>query len=126
MEKGVREKGVRKNANKKNLGPRNRIKRGVYAEKGESILTLKRGEGGGTNIRGRSAEEGVHPTLQVAPNVTSTFHGKKGWHTEDGARLSTHKSVDGKKRIPPLPHRGHTGQSRKEEGVYEAGLEMGI
>ena len=97
MEKGVQEKGVRKNADEKNLGPRNRIKRGVYAEKGESILTFKRGEGGGANIRGRSAEEGVHPTLQVTPNVTSTFCGKKGWHTEDGARLLTHKLVDDKK-----------------------------
>ena len=37
---------------------RNRIKRGVYAEKGESILTFKRGEGGGANIRGDQLRKG--------------------------------------------------------------------
>ena len=41
-------------------------------------------------------EERIHLTLQVTSNVTSILCSKKGWHTEDGTRLSTHKLVDNK------------------------------
>jgi len=45
---------------------------------------------------------------------------------EDGTRLLAHKPVDDKKWIPFTPHRRHIGWSRKEEGVYEVGLKIGI
>ena len=45
---------------------------------------------------------------------------------ENGAGLSTHKSVDDKEWVSSTPHRRHTGWSRKEEGVHKAGPEIGI
>jgi len=110
----------------KSLGPCHRTKRGVYAEKGKSILAVKRRKGGSTDICGGPAKERVYPALQVAPDVASTLCGKKGRHMENSTRLSTHKPVDDKKWVPPAPHRRHTGWSRKEKGVYEVGFEMGI
>ena len=56
-------KRVREDASTKNLEPRHRTKEGVYAKKGEGILTIKRRKRGGTDICGRPAEERVHPTL---------------------------------------------------------------
>jgi len=45
---------------------------------------------------------------------------------ENGAELSTYKSVDDKEWVPFIPHRRYTGWSRKEEGVHKAGPEIGI
>jgi len=45
---------------------------------------------------------------------------------ENGAGLSTHKLVDDKEWVSSTPHRRHTGQSRKEEGIYKAGPEVEI
>jgi len=110
----------------KGLGPRNRIKRGVYTKKGESIFIIKGRERESASICGRSVTKRVHLSLQVTANVTSTFCGKKGWKKENGTRLLTHKPVDNKKRIPATTYRGHTRQSRKKEGVYEIGFEVGL
>jgi len=110
----------------KGLGPCYRTKRGVYTEEGKSILAIKGGKKGSTDICGGPAEERVYLTLQVAPDVASTLRGKKGRHMENGTRLSTHKPVDGKKWVPPTPHCRYTGWSRKEKGIYKAGFEMGI
>ena len=63
MEKSIWKERVREDASVKNLGPRHRTKGGVYAKKGEGILTIKRRKRGGTDICRRPAEERVHPTL---------------------------------------------------------------
>ena len=110
----------------KNLGPCHRAKRRVYAKKWEGILTIERKKRGSTETRRRPIEKRIHPTLQITPNITSTLCGKKGWHAEDGAGLSTLKPVDNKEWIPSIPHCRYIGWSRKEEGVYKIRLEMGI
>ena len=126
MEESIWKKGVGKDASAKDLGPCHRAKRRVYAKKGEDILTIERRKRGSTEIRRRPIEERIHPTLQITPNITSTLCGKKGWYTEDGAGLSTLKPVDDKEWIPSTPYCRYIGQSRKEEGVYEIRLEIGI
>jgi len=110
----------------KGLGPRHRIERRVHAKEGEGVFTVERGKGRGTSICRGSIKERIHLTLQVTSNVTSILCSKKGWHTEDGTRLSTHKLVDNKEWVPLIPHCKHIGWSRKEKGVYEAGSKMGI
>jgi len=110
----------------KELGPCHRIKGGIYAKKEESILTIERGKRGSTDICERPVEEGIYPTLQVTPDITSTLCGEKGWYMENGTRLSTHKPVDDKKWVPFTPHCRYIGWSRKEKDVYEVGFEMGI
>jgi len=97
VEESIWKKGVRKDAGTKDLGPCHRIKEEIYAKKGESILTIERGKRGSTNVCGRPVEEGIYPTLQVTLDITSTLCGEKGWHTENGTRLSTHKPVNDKK-----------------------------
>jgi len=126
VEESIWKKGVRKDASMKDLGPCHRIKGGIYAKKGESILTIERGKRGSTDICGRPIEEGIYPTLQVIPNIASTLCGKKGWHKENGIRLSTHKPVDNKKWVPFTPHCRYIKWSRKEKGVYKVEFEMGI
>ena len=96
MGKGIQEKEVGKNASMKNLGPCHRIKRGVCTKKEKGVLIVKGGKGESTGIHGRSVEERIHLTFQVAPNVTSTLHSKEGWHTENGTGLLTYKSMDNK------------------------------
>ena len=96
MEEGVQKKGVRKNASMEDLEPCHRVERRVCTKKGKGILVVKGRKGRSTSICRGSAEERIHSTFQVTPNVTSTFCGKKGWHMENGAGLSTHKSVDDK------------------------------
>jgi len=126
VEESIWKKGVRKDAGTKDLGPYRRAKRRVYAKKEEDILTIKRRKRGSTEIHKRPIEERIHPTLQIIPNITSTLCGKKGWYTEDGAGLSTLKLVDDKEWILSIPHCRYIRWSRKEEGVYEIRLEMGI
>jgi len=96
VEEDVWKKGVRENASTKDLGPCHKIERGVHTEKEKGILIVKEGKGRSTGICGGSVEERIHPTFQVAPNITSTLHGKKEWHMENGTELSTYKSVDDK------------------------------
>jgi len=110
----------------KDLGPCYRIKGGIYAKKGKSILTIEREKRGGTDICGRPVEEGIYSTLQVTTDIASTLCSKKGWYMENGTRLSTHKPVDDKKWVSFTPHYRHIGWSRKEKGVYEVGFEMGV
>ena len=86
MEKGIWKEGVGENAGMKGLGPCYRTKRGVYTEEGKSILAIKGGKKGSTDICGGPAEERVYLTLQVAPDVASTLRGKKGRHMENGTR----------------------------------------
>ena len=88
VEENVWKKGVREDAHMKGLGPRYRTERRIHAKKGEGIFTVERGKGRGTSICRRSIKERIYLTLQVTPNVTSTLCGKKGWHTENGTRLS--------------------------------------
>ena len=78
MEEDVWKKEVRENASAKDLGPCHRIKRGVYTEKGKGTLIVEGGKGGSTDICGGSVEKRIYLTFQVAPNVTSTLHSKKG------------------------------------------------
>ena len=63
VEKGLWEKGVRKDASAKGLGPRNRVKRRVYAKKGEGVFFVKRGKRGGASICGGSVEKGIYSTF---------------------------------------------------------------
>jgi len=126
VEESIWKKGVRKDASMKDLGPCHRIKEGIYAKKEESIFTIKRGKGGSTDICRRPVEKGIYPTLQVTPDIAGTLCGEKGWHTENGTRLSTHKPVDDKKWVPLTPYCRYIGWSRKEKGVYEVEFEMEI
>jgi len=97
VKESIWKKGVRKDASTKDLGPCHRIKEGIYAKKGESIPTIERRKRGSTDVCGRPVKEGIYLTLQVTPDITSTLCGEKGWHTENGTRLSIHKPVDDKK-----------------------------
>ena len=126
IEEGIRSKGVREDASAKNMGPRYRIKGGVHTEKEKGIFIVKGRKGRGANIRGGSIEERVHLSFQITPNVTSTLCGKKGWHMENGTRLSTCKLVDSKEWVPLTLHHRHIQWSRKEKGVHKAGPEVGI
>jgi len=94
--KGIWKKEVRKNASTKNLGPCHRVEERIYTKKEKGILTVQRGKGGGASICRRPAKKKIHPTFQVTPNITSILCSKEGWYMEDGAGLSTYKSVDNK------------------------------
>jgi len=93
---GIWKKEVRKNASMKNLGPHHRIEERIYTKKGEGILTVQGGKGGGASICKRPAKKRIHLPFQVTPNITSTLRSKEEWHMENGTGLSTHKSVDDK------------------------------
>ena len=123
---GIQKKEVRKDTSMKNLRPCHRVKGKIYTKKGKGILTVQGGKGGGASICRRPAKERIHLTFQVIPNVTSILHSKEGWHTKNGAGLPAHKSVDDKEWVSLISHCRHTGWSRKEEGVYKAGPEVGI
>ena len=110
----------------KNVGPHYRIKGGVHAKKGKGVFIVEGRKRRGASICRGSIEERVHLSFQVTPNITNTLCGKKGWHTENGARLLTCKSVDSKEWVPLTPHHRHTQWSRKEKGVHKAGPEVGI
>ena len=77
VEESIWKKGVRKDAGMKDLGPCHRIKGGIYAKKGESIFTIKRGKRGSTGICGRPVEEEIYLTLQVTPDIASTLCGEE-------------------------------------------------
>ena len=123
---GIQKKEVRKNASIKNLGPCHRVEGRIYTKKEKGVLTVQGGKGGGASVCRRPAKERIHPTFQVTPNVISTLCSKKEWHIENSVGLSTYKSVDDKEWILFTSYYGHTGWSRKEEGVYKAGPEVGI
>jgi len=63
----------------KGLGSHNRVEKGVYTKKRESIFVVERRKGGNTSICGRSVTKRIHLSLQITANVTSTLCGKKGW-----------------------------------------------
>ena len=108
VEKGVWKKGVRENASAKDLGPYHRIERGIHAKKEKGVLIVEGGKRS-TGIHGGSVEERIHLTFQVIPNITSTLCSKEGWHMENGAGLSTHKSIDNKEWVFFTSHRRYTG-----------------
>jgi len=109
VKEDVWKKGVRKNASAKDLGPCHRIERGVHAKKGKSVFIVEGEKRRSTSICERSVEKRIHLAFQVAPNITSTLRGKKGWHTENGVGLSIHKSVDDKEWISFIPYCRYTG-----------------
>jgi len=74
---GIWKKEIRKDASTKNLGLCHRVEGRIYTKKGKGILTVQEGKRGGTSICRRLAKERIHPTFQVTPNVTSTFHSKE-------------------------------------------------
>ena len=96
MGEGIWIKEIGKNTSTKNLGPFHRVEGRIYTKKGKGILTVQREKGGGTSICRRLAKKRIYLTFQVTPNVTSTLCSKEEWYIEDGAGLSTHKSVDDK------------------------------
>ena len=108
VEEGVWKKGVRENASAKDLGPYHRIERGIHAKKEKGVLIVEGGKRS-TGIHGGSVEERIHLTFQVIPNITSTLCSKEGWHMENGAGLSTHKSIDNKEWVSFTSHRRYTG-----------------
>ena len=56
VEESIQKEGVGKDASVKGLGSCYRVKRGICAEKGESLLIVKRGERRGTSICGGSVK----------------------------------------------------------------------
>ena len=96
MGKGIQEKEVGKNASMKNLGLCHRVEERIYTKKGEGILTVQGGKGGGASVCRRPAKKRIYLPFQVTLNITSTLHSKEGWHMENSTGLSTHKSVDDK------------------------------
>jgi len=78
VEESLWEKGVGKDASAKGLGSRNRVKEGVYPKEREGILIVKRRKRGSTSIWRGSAKEGIYSTIQVTPDIASTFCSKKG------------------------------------------------
>jgi len=119
------EKGARKDASAKSLGSCNRVKRRVCAKKGKGVFIVEGREKGGTGICRGPIKKRVYSTFQITPNITSTLCGKKGWDTEDGIRLLTHKSVDNKKWIPLASHCRYIRWSRKEEVFIKLDLRWG-
>jgi len=74
----------------------NRIKGEICAKKGESVFAVKRGKRGGTGICGGSTAKGIYLTIKITTDLTSPFCSKEEWKEENGIRLSSCKSVDGK------------------------------
>jgi len=97
IEKSIWKERVGEDASAKGLGSCNRVKRGVYTKKEEGVFIVKGRERGGIGIHRGPAKKRVYPTFQVALNFASTFCGKKGWKTKNGAGLLTHQPVDDKK-----------------------------
>jgi len=126
MEESVWKEGVRKNASAKSLRSCNRVERGIRAEEEESILSVKGGEGKSASICRGPVKKGIYSTIQVIPDIASTFLSKERWNAENGARLSSHKSVDDKKWVSFTSHCKHTRWSRKKKGVYKIGSEVGL
>jgi len=126
VEEGVQEKGVRANASAKGLGSCDRTKGRLCVKKGESVFFIKGRKRGSTSVCGRPTKKGIHSTIQITLDIASTLCSKKEQKAKNGARLSSHQSMDGKKWIPPASHYGHIRWSRKEEGIYKVGSEVGI
>jgi len=126
VEEGIQKKGVREDASVKGLGSCHRAKGRVHTRKRKGVFIIEGRKERSTSICGGSVEERIHPTFQVTTNITSTLCGKKEWHSENGTKLLTYKSVDNKEWVSLTPHRRHTGWSGKEEGVYKARSEVGI
>jgi len=126
IEEDVWKEGVREDASAKSLESCNRVERGICTKEGKSILFVKRGKGGSASICRGPVKKGIYSTIQVALDIASTFRGKERWNTENSARLSSHRPVDDKKWVPFTSHCRHTRWSRKEEGIYEIGSEVGL
>jgi len=77
MEESIWKERVRENASAKGLGLCNRVERRLCAKKREGILIVKEEKRGGTSICGKPVKKGIYSTLQVAPDIASTFCSKK-------------------------------------------------
>ena len=126
IEKSIWEKRIGEDASVKGLESCNRVKRGVYAKKGEGVFIVEGRERGGTGICGGPTKKRVYLIFQVTPNFASTFHSQKRWKTKNGPGLLTHKPVDDKKWISPPSHSRYIGWSRKEKSIYKARPKMEI
>jgi len=93
----------------KGLGSCDKVKKGVCAKKEKGIFIVERRERESISICGRSVEKGIHSTLKITPDITSTSCGKKRWNTKNGTKLSSHKPVDDKEWILFTPYCRHTG-----------------
>ena len=108
MGEDIQKKEVGKNASVKDLELCHRVERRIHAKKGKGVLMVERRKERSTSICGGSVEKRIRPTFQVTLNVTSTFHSKERWYTENGVGLSIHKSVDNKEWVPLTSHCRHT------------------
>jgi len=97
VEKSIWQEKIRMDASAKSLEPCYRVKRGICAEKGKSIFTVKRRKKESTSICKRPVKKRIHLILQIIPDITSTFCSKERWKTKNATRLSAHKLVDNKK-----------------------------
>ena len=75
VKESIWKEGVRKDASIKDLGSHYRVEEGIYAKKGKSIFAIKERERGSTGICRRLIKKRVYLTLQVTPDITSTFCG---------------------------------------------------
>jgi len=90
VEEGVWKKRVGKNASAKSLGPCDRVKRRFCAKEGESVFFIEGRKRGSTSVHRRPTKKRIHSTIQITPDIASTFCSKKGWKAKNGARLSSH------------------------------------
>jgi len=97
IEESVWKEGVGKNTRAKSLGSCNRVERGIHTKERESVLFVKGREKGSASIYRGLVKKRIYSTIQVTPDIASTFCSKERWNTENGTRLSSHKSVDNKK-----------------------------
>ena len=126
VKEGVWEERVRKNVSAKGLGSHDRIEERFHAKEGEGVFFVKGRKRGSTSICGGPTTKGIYPSIQITPNIASSFCSKKEREVKNGARLSSYKPMDNKERIPPPSYRRHIGWSRKEESIHKARFEVGL
>jgi len=97
VEESIWEKGIRKNVYQKAVGSCNRIERGVCAQEGESIFTVKKRKKGVVSICREPTAKRIYSAIKITTDLTSLFCSKEGWKKENGTRLSLYKSVNSKK-----------------------------
>lgn len=91
------------------MGSCDRIKRRIYTKKWKGIFAIKGGEGRSLSVCGRSATKKIYLAIKITTNFTGPLCNEKGQKKENGTRLSTCKSVDGKKWISFILDHGHLG-----------------
>ena len=117
---------VGKNIHKKTIGPYNRIERRVHAEERKSVLIIKGGKRGSTSICKRLVTKGIYLAIKITIDLTSLFCNEEGWKKENSARLLLYKSMNGKEWVSLAPYYRYPRWSRKKEGIYETGSQIGV